>query len=124
MKTTNLAEQIDKLVRDHIAQVHADAAAALERAFASSSTTPSRTKPAARKRKTSTRRDPGVVAELAERLHAQVVAEPGEAMTVHAKALETSVRDLHRPMTLLKRAGRLRTVGVRNNTRYFPSTGS
>ena len=45
-------------------------------------------------------------------------------MTVHAKALETNVRDLHRPMTLLKRAGRLRTVGVRNNTRYFPSTGS
>ena len=124
MKTPDLAEQIDKLVRDHIAQVHADATAALERAFASSSVKPPRTKSTPRTRKASTRRDPEVVAELGERLHAQVLAEPGESMTVYAKALGENVRDLHRPMTLLKRAGRLRTTGVRNNTRYYPSTGS
>ena len=36
MTTGNLAEQIDKVMRDHLAQVRAEAAAAIERAFASS----------------------------------------------------------------------------------------
>lgn len=124
MKTTNLTEQIDKLVRDHLAQVHVDAAAALEQAFASSSVKARKEKTPARTRKSSQRRDPALVAELAERLHAQVMAEPGESMVVYAKQLDSGVRELHRPMTLLKRAGRLRTTGVRNRTRYFPMPGS
>ena len=120
MKTTDLTEQIDKLVRDHLAKVHAEAAAAVEQAFASTSTRVTKSKSPRRMRTPGDRRDPALVAELAEQLHAEVMATPGESMTVYAKQLDASVRELHRPMTALKRAGRLRTTGVRNNTRYFP----
>lgn len=123
MKSTHLAEQIEKLVRDHLAQVHADAARAMERAFGSARAATNATG-ARKKRTTGARRDPAVVAELAERLHRAVLATPGESMIAYAKQLDASVRELHRPMTLLKRARRLRTVGVRNNTRYFPTPGS
>ncbi len=124
MKTTDLNEQIDKLVRAHLAQVHAQAAAAVERAFASTSTRATTSKRGRRRRALGDRRDPALVAELGERLHAEVMATPGESMVVYAKQLDAGVRELHRPMTLLKRAGRLRTVGVRNKTRYFPAPGS
>lgn len=121
MKTTDLTEQIEKLVRDHLAQVHAEAAEAVNRAFASAKTATTRGKRARATRATGRRRDPAVVAELAERLHAEVLATPGESMVVYAKRLDAGVRELHRPMTLLKRAGRLRATGSRNNTRYFPT---
>ena len=121
MKTTELTEQIDKLVRDHLAQVHAAAAAAVERAFGLTSTRAKKSKSPRKRRTPGERRDPAVVAELAERLHVEVMAAPGESMIVYAKQLDAGVRELHRPMTLLKRAGRLRTTGVRNNTRYFPA---
>ena len=126
MKTESLGEQIDKLVRDHLARVRVEAAAAVERAFATSPAATRRTvsKPASTKRASGKRRDPAAVAELAEQLHARIVAEPGESMTVHARHLGASVRELHRPMTLLREAGRLRTTGVRNNTRYYPMPGS
>jgi hypothetical protein len=120
MKTESLAEQIDKLVREHLEQVQAEAALAVQRAFAATRVAP---KPRSTKRATSKRRDPKEVAELAERLHARIVAEPGESMTVYSHKLGASVRELHRPMTLLRRAGRLRTTGVRNNTRYYPTPG-
>ena len=123
MKTTDLSEQIDKLVRDHLAQAHAEAAAAVERAFALD-VKATKAKGPRRTRATGQRRDPALVAELAERLHAEVMVAPGESMVVYAKQLDANVRELHRPMTLLKRAGRLRTTGVRNNTRYFPTPAS
>jgi hypothetical protein len=122
MKSDSLAEQIDKLVRDHLAQVQAEAERAMRRAFAMTAT--SKPKPRATKRAPSTRRDPKEVAALAEKLHARIVAEPGESMTVHARHLGVGVRDLHRPMMLLRRAGRLRTTGARNSTRYYPTPGS
>ncbi|HHK41996.1 MAG TPA: hypothetical protein ENJ50_06210 [Planctomycetaceae bacterium] len=121
MKTESLAEQIDKLVRGHLAQVQSEAEQAMRQAFAM--TTKER-KTRAAKRAPAKRREPKEVAELAERLHARIVAEPGESMTVHSGHLGMAVRDLHRPMTLLRRAGRLRTTGVRNNTRYYPTPGS
>lgn len=124
MKTTNLTEQIDKLVRDHLAQVRAEATTAVQRAFASPSARATKSKSPRRTRAAGQRRDPALVAELAERLHAEVMAAPGESMVVYAKQLDASARELHRPMTLLKRAGRLRTTGVRNNTLYFPTPGS
>jgi hypothetical protein len=122
MKAESLAEQIDKLVRNHLEQVQAEAALAVQRAFGAATTNVAKPRPT--KRAPSKRRDPKEVAELAEQLHARIVAEPGESMTVHSRALKASVRDLHRPMMLLRRAGRLRTTGVRNNTRYYPTPGS
>ena len=122
MKAESLAEQIDKLVREHLEQVQAEAALAVQRAFAAATTKAPKPRPT--KRAPSKRRDPKEVADLAERLHARIVAEPGESMAVHSRKLGASVRDLHRPMTLLRRAGRLRAAGVRNNTRYYPTPGS
>lgn len=123
MKTGSLSEQIDKLVREHLAQVRAEATVALEQAFAMSTRPTKATKPSG-KRGAGKRRDPVRVAELAERLHERIVAEPGESMTLYAQHLGASVRELHRPMTLLRRAERLRTTGVRNQTRYYPTPGS
>lgn len=36
-------------------------------------------------------------------------------------AVGAPARTLHRPMMLLKRAGRVRSVGTRHATRYFPA---
>jgi hypothetical protein len=123
MKTVSLTEQIDKLVRDHLAQIQLQATAAVERAFASATKVPD-TRTRSSRRSPGKRRDPAFVSELADRLQACVVAKPGESMTVYATQLGASVRELHRPMTMLKRAGRLRTTGARNYTRYFPLPGT
>jgi hypothetical protein len=122
MKSESLAEQIEKLVRDHLAQVQVEVEQAMCRAFAKTATTEPKMRAA--KRAPSKRRDPKEVTALAERLHARIVAQPGESMTVHARHLKVGVRELHRPMTLLRQAGRLRTTGARNSTRYYPTPGS
>jgi DNA-binding IclR family transcriptional regulator len=52
-----------------------------------------------------------------------VQACPGETMTVIAARVGEKPRALHRPMMRLKEAGRVRSAGARNFTRYFPMTG-
>lgn len=68
-------------------------------------------------------RPPEKVAQLGERLLELVRARPGESMVVFAAELELRVRGLQRPMTLLKREGRVRTVGHKQQMRYFPALG-
>lgn len=123
MTTTNLSQQIEALVHAHLAQIRAETSAAVERAFAS--VRPATRNPTSTRsdRAPGKRRDPAALAELAERLHAEIMAEPGALMTVYAKRLGSTVRELNRPMAALKRARRLRTAGARNNTRYFPLPG-
>lgn len=41
-------------------------------------------------------------------------------MTTLAAAVGASARELSRPVQLLKRSGRIRSVGQRQATRYFP----
>lgn len=131
MKTEqDLAAQIEDLVGAHIDKLWRSAADAMERGFGRATMpTKTRTRPARNtarpktRRAPSQRRDPEEVKALAERLHAAVMETPGETMAVLAKRVGTSVRDLHRPMTNLKGAGRLRSVGTRNRTRYFPLVG-
>lgn len=80
------------------------------------------TKP--RKRaKSYTRRTPAQVAELGERFYEVLCAHPGETMAVLAAKIGSTPRELQRPVTLLKRAGRVRSVGQRQATRYFPMVG-
>jgi hypothetical protein len=45
---------------------------------------------------------------------------PGETMTVIAPTVGATARELNRPMLRLKQAGRVRSVGTRHATRYFP----
>ena len=121
MKASNLVEQIDQLVRDHLAQVRAEATAALERAF-EGSRAPKKMASAPKRRASGKRRSRSEVAELAERLYASVASEPGEVTTHYAGRLGSSVRELNLPMTMLRREGRLRTTGARNHMRYYPSS--
>jgi DNA-binding Lrp family transcriptional regulator len=62
------------------------------------------------------------MAALAEQLLQAVCVNPGETIAVIAAQVGASARELHRPMSLLKREGRVRSVGARSSTRYFPMT--
>ena len=116
-----LSDQIEQLVREHIESTRRAAAEAVERAFASSSAAPRANAARSQRRAPSRRRGPDEIAALGERLYAAVVAEPGETMAVLAPAVGETPRDLHRPMAMLKRAGRVRSVGERHQTRYYPT---
>lgn len=121
----DLVEQIEQLVREHVEATRQAAAAAVERAF--SSAAPSRpvrerSKSAGTpKRASSGRRSQAELAALADRLHELVCAQPGETMSVLAPQLGATSVELERPMKALKKAGRVRSVGQRHLTRYFPT---
>jgi hypothetical protein len=114
----DLGEQIERLVREHIAASHKAAQEAMERAFSSAAKAPRRMM--ASGRRVGTKRPSGDIAALGDRLYRAVCAKPGETMAVLAPMAGASSRELHRPMTLLRRAGRVRAVGRRHMTRYFP----
>jgi hypothetical protein len=60
------------------------------------------------------------VVALAERFYATLCRSPGETMATLAPQVEASPRALHVAVARLKRAGRVRAVGQRQHTRYFP----
>jgi len=128
--TTNdeLAAQIEQLVRDHIATIHTTAAAAMARAFgATKSATgspPQRTRMSSdvAKAKRVPRRAAEEVASLVEQFYAALRRSPGETMTTLAPQVGASPRALQVVVERLKRAGRVRSVGQRQFTRYFPMT--
>jgi hypothetical protein len=115
--TEALQAQIERLVREHLAAQQKAAMAALERAFCLAATPrrerPVRSAPGGRRRASE-------LVELAERLCEAVRACPGETMTVLAARVGQKARALNRPMLQLKKAGRVRSAGQRNLTRYFP----
>lgn len=119
--TQELGQRIEQLVLEHIAASRRTAQEAVERAFAramvtsGSKQTRQRSKASERKR-----RAPAEIAALGERLYQAVCSKPGETMVVLASDVGASARELHRPMSLLKREGRVRSVGQRHRTRYFP----
>jgi hypothetical protein len=118
----DLEQRIEQLVREHIASIQRSARDALERAFESAAPKRGRVPPgtaSAGKRRAATE-----MSALGERLYRAVCARPGEGIGVLARELGASARELHRPMALLKKAGRVRSVGQRSLTRYFPRTGS
>ena len=134
MNTTNfdeLSRRIEQIVQEHITECRRVAQGAVERAFAAAIGVPphpsSKTPPppsARRERKAYKRRDLAEVAGLRDRLHAAVCASPGETMAALAAQLGTSASELHLPMAHLKRLGKVRHVGERNFTRYFPLEAS
>jgi hypothetical protein len=75
-------------------------------------------------RKAGRRRSPDEIAALGERLYKVVCARPGEGIAALAVDLCLLARELNRPMTRLKRDGRVRSVGQRHQTRYFPITAA
>jgi predicted Rossmann fold nucleotide-binding protein DprA/Smf involved in DNA uptake len=124
MKTNSLEElqnQIERLVRDHLGAQRSAATAAVERAFAS--TTTHRAEPQVRLA-SGRRRKQSEMSDMADRLYAAVRAKPGETINVIAAELGETAKALHRPMVHLKKAGRVRSAGQRHLTRYFPMSHS
>ena len=116
---------MEQLVREHIAAIRARAEAAMARGFGEAAArapkedTPQ--KPSAR-RPASQRRTAQQVADLAERLCAAVHAQPGETMRQLAPQVGATPSELSIAVERLRSQGRMRTVGQRQQTRYFPLT--
>ena len=115
----DLGQRVEHLVREHIAASRKVAQEAVERAFASAVAVPERARRDTRSQNQKRRASAELVA-LGERFYEAVCAKPGEAMTVLAAEVGASARELHRSVALLKRSGRVRAVGSRSLTRYFP----
>ena len=121
--TTNpdLAEQIEKLVRDHLAASRAAVASAVARAFAATNATEGHAIVTNRKRaKPAPRRAAEEVTAMAEKFYSALCRSPGETMATLAPQIGDSPRALHLAVAKLKRAGQVRAVGQRQFTRYFP----
>jgi len=120
-RNETLSEQIEQLVRAHIEATRREVSEALARAFSSLSA-PARVSAVPKRRCTTGRRRASAeLFALGERLYEAVRAQPGETMAVLAPELGCSPRELHRPMAVLKHAGRVRSVGQRHQTRYYPT---
>jgi hypothetical protein len=114
---------VERLVREHLAVLEAAASAAVREGFRRAAQPMSKQRDGAstgRRRSPSRRRPREEVAELEERLYRAVCAHPGETMAVIARAVGTTARELNRPAIVLRRDGRVRSVGQRGSTRYFP----
>ena len=66
------------------------------------------------------RRSPEELSALCERLYQKVDEQPGKGMAVYAEELGIAARDLGVVMQRLRKAGRVRTLGERDRTRYYP----
>ncbi len=118
----DLEQAIEGLAQEHIAASRDAARGAIERAFATAGV-PARaagSPPRGAKRPQRKKRGSSDIVQLGERFFDALTAKPGETMKVLAADLGVSARDLHRPVSLLRRAGRVRTVGERHLMRYFP----
>jgi len=120
-----LAQEIEALVRRHVEAVRQEAQAAILRAFGSQAVVAA-SRPASQRRHRTAgdRRSAKQVAELGQRLYEAMRKQPGESMAVLATEVGASVRELHLPMTVLKREGKIRSVGERQHTRYYPAASA
>jgi len=125
--TEDLTKQIEQLVGQYVAESRRAVRDAVERAFGATPSSNRIVKSSAStkvsRRPCERRRPPEEVAQLGARLLDLVRARPGESMVTFATELEMGVRELQRPMSLLKREGRVRSVGQRQQMRYFPAIG-
>jgi len=113
---------VARVVHEHLAACEAAEETAVRAAFRRASRTSSKPTRSKSKgsRSPSRRRSPEEIAALGERLYEAICRHPGETMAVIAPAVGASPRELRRSSTLLRRAGRVRTVGQRHGMRYFP----
>jgi len=130
MKTPNstmeLADAIEALITSYVNSVRDCAQQAVERAIAKSAAPTRRSSPAARRpttpsRPTTARRTPTELQEVCDALCEHVRAQPGASMAELAEQMGAGRRSLQSPMEKLRAAGRVRSVGQRHMTRYYPS---
>lgn len=127
--------QFETLLREQRAACRAAALAALDRVFpVDICTSAGGSRPGKKAKKRSSgrrsrttgrppvpRRSHAEMAELSERLFKVLCAKPGQPKTALAETLEVSASELDRPMNHLRSSGRVRAVGQRHLTRYFPA---
>jgi hypothetical protein len=118
-----LEQQIGAAVAAYLEASQAAARAAMERAFRSAPSAPSRAaKAPVGNRRSGAKRNPAEMERLSDSLEQAVRARPGETMKTYADELGATPRQLQVPAARLKRTGRVRTVGQRQFTRYYPTT--
>jgi hypothetical protein len=126
--TTKSLEQkiqsaVEQLVREHLVACEEAAAVAVRAAFerASKASMASSKFPRRKSaRAPAPRRSREELAALEERLYKAILRHPGETMAVIAPAVGATAQALSRPATALRRQGRVRSIGRRQYTRYFP----
>ena len=128
--TQDLARQIEDLVRQHVDALRASAAAAVARAFGAvppaiaSARASTPTKPVRTRRQGAPRRASAELVALGERFYAVLCQRPGETMTTLAPQVGVSPRVLQVAVARLRRDGRVRAIGKRQHTRYYPMATS
>ena len=120
-----LQQQIENAFHEYMLAGRAAAMTALERAMAAaSSAAAERSKPAATRGRdassTGKRRTASELATLSEQLYEVIATHPGEGMIVLSGRMGLSGPQLQRAVARLRGTERIRTVGVRQQTRYFP----
>jgi len=124
-----LADAIESLVASYMDEVRLAAQRAVERSLArgavsrSPSKAPSKGSEARRSAPSSrtARRSRTELDEACEQLCKLVRARPGESMITLAGEMGMPMSTLQRPMAKLRADGRVRSVGERHLTRYFPA---
>lgn len=118
-----LQQQVESAVREYMVASRAAVAALLDRAFAAPSRKPAeRAMPKTRRTAVSTakRRTASELTALSEQLYKVIAAHPGEGMVALSEHMGVSGIQLQRVVALLRNGERVRTVGVRQQMRYFP----
>ena len=119
-----LQERIEAAVQEYLKESRAKAAATLERAFGATSVTPARREKSAVRAggavASGKRRTASELAALSEQLYRVIATSPGEGMVKLSERLSVPGPQLQRVVARLRADGRIRTVGTRQQMRYFP----
>jgi len=120
-----IEERVEQLVRDVMNELRSTAMAALSNALSSQGKlSPEAPKPSkgTRKRKgvTAPKRSEAQLEEIADKLYRAIEDDPGDTMLSYQGKLGMSQKELAVPLRRLKDAGRVRKVGERSDTTYFP----
>ena len=122
------AERVMRLVRSAVVESldHSHALLARQGARRPAVEAPSEAPEVRRKRRASAnppaaRRSREEIDDLSNRFLDAVRASPGETMETLAPRVQVKAGLLQVPVARLKRAGRVKTVGQRQFTRYFPT---
>ena len=126
----DLAKQIEDLVRQHVDALRASAAAAVARAFAAtaplalSARASASPRPVRPRKQATPRRAPEELLALGERFYAVLCQRPGETMTTLAPEVGVSPKVLQVAVARLRREGRVRVIGKKQQMRYYPMATS
>ena len=129
MTNTNedLGKRIERMIAEHVAATRKLAQEAVERALNASGVAPlaAAEQPARRRAATGgRRRGAAELTALGERFYRVLCSKPGQTMAVPAPDVGATPRELRRAVAELKQTGRVRAVGQRAHTRYFPLANS